>query len=217
MEPGQAAAGYEGIRALGLESAALLCNTADAYLKAGETARAILWYRRALKCDPSYADASYNLSLASERVQDDIEAVPEFFLTTLWRKLSFLFSSDLWAVLFLLMLALTLAGVLLFVLSPAVAWRRTGFYGGIVALLLGAFSLGAALSQRSAYVRQDSAVVMSTVLEVRSSPASGQGDCLFLLHEGTCVRVLDNVGEWCNIQIADGRQGWVKHAGIEVI
>ena len=58
-----AAADYERISSMGLESAALYCNTGDAYFKDGNISMAILFYERALKLDPSYEDARYNLQL----------------------------------------------------------------------------------------------------------------------------------------------------------
>ena len=53
-----AASGYEMISDMGLESAALYCNTGNAYAKSGNVPMAILCYERALKADPSYEDAS---------------------------------------------------------------------------------------------------------------------------------------------------------------
>ena len=31
------------------------------------------------------------------------------------------------------------------------------------------------------------------------------------------VKILDDVGEWKNISLADGRQGWIKSSDIEII
>ena len=40
---------------------------------------------------------------------------------------------------------------------------------------------------------------------------------LFILHEGTRVKILDNVSGFSNIELADGRQGWISARDIEVI
>ena len=63
----------------------------------------------------------------------------------------------------------------------------------------------------------DEAIVMRPVTSVKSSPASGSAKDLFILHEGTKVRILDQVGSWNNIQLADGRQGWIPSDEIEII
>jgi SH3-like domain-containing protein len=52
---------------------------------------------------------------------------------------------------------------------------------------------------------------------VKSTPSQGGTD-LFILHEGTKVRVLDNsIGDWCEVSVPDGKQGWVETKQIEVI
>lgn len=40
---------------------------------------------------------------------------------------------------------------------------------------------------------------------------------LFVIHEGTKVTILDEVGSWRNISLADGRQGWIPASDIEII
>ena len=97
---------WQALEVSGAESVRLYCNIGDAWFKQGDVARAILYYERALKCDPSDADARYNLAFAQGFIQDKIESVPEFFLTTWVRRLGRALSSDLWAILFLVFLAL---------------------------------------------------------------------------------------------------------------
>ena len=58
---------------------------------------------------------------------------------------------------------------------------------------------------------------MRPVTSVKSAPSGESSSDLFILHEGTVVRVLDEVGEWNNIELADGRQGWILSDDIEVI
>ena len=61
------------------------------------------------------------------------------------------------------------------------------------------------------------AIVMRPVTSVKSSPSDASAKDLFILHEGTRVRILDNVGDYTQIEIADGRQGWIPAREIEVI
>ena len=209
--------GYDMISGMGLESAALYCNMADAYFKSGNISKAILNYERALKLDPSYEDARFNLELAESMIQDRIDPVPDFILKVWAKDICWLMDSDAWAVTFLVLLALALSMALLFVLAPSVAGRRTGFFTGIVFLLFAIASLSFSIWQKNDYMKADKAVVMRPVASVKSSPSTEAAQDLFVLHEGTKVEILDQVGSWSNIELADGRQGWIKTADIETI
>lgn len=209
--------GYEDISALGLESAALYCNMADGFFKQGNMPKAILNYERALKLDPSYGDARYNLELCNNMIQDRIDPVPEFILQVWARDLCYLMDSDAWAVTFIVLFALMLAMVLLFLLAPTTAGRRTGFFTAIVFLLFASASMSFSIWQKNDYMKTDSAIVMRPVVSVKSSPSAESSQDLFILHEGTKVEILDQVGSWSNIELADGRQGWIRSADMEAI
>ena len=213
----EAVEGYETMVGASLESAALWCNLGNAYYRTGNMPKAIVCYERALKVDPSYEDARFNLDFLNAQIQDRIDPVPELILKTWMRKVSHMLDSDAWAVCFLFLFALTLAMLLLFILSPGVAGRRAGFFTALVSLLLAAASLSFSLWQKSEYMKTDSAIVMRPVSSVKSSPSYESAKDLFVLHEGTKVWVIDSVGSWNNIELADGRQGWIPSSDIENI
>ena len=208
---------WSAIDAEGMEAPELYYNLGNAWFKAGDYAHAILYYERALKLDPSYSDARFNLEFANEFIQDKIESVPEFFLKTWTRKAGYLLSSDSWAVLFFILLTLALAGLLLFLLSDGSSSRRLGFFGGLAAFVLAIVCLSFSISQRAGYNRADSAIITTPVSSVKSSPGAESAKDLFILHEGTKVKLMDSVGEWFNIELSDGRQGWIKSSDLEVI
>lgn len=208
---------WEAILSTGEDSPELYYNLGNAFFKESDYPRAVLNYERALKLDPSYADARYNLEFAENFIQDKIEPVPEFMLKSLVRKLCYMMSSNAWAASFLVLLALALAMLLLFLLGSTAGMRRVGFFTGIVLLLLSMSSLSFSLWQKSDYDEADKAVVMAPVSSVKSSPSGTSSKDLFVVHEGTKVTILDDVSGWYNISLADGRQGWIKADELEVI
>lgn len=212
-----ASAAWTSIEESGQKSAKLYYNLGNAWFKQGNYPKAILNYERALRLDPSYSDARYNLEFTSNFVQDKIEPVPEFILKSVARKVCYVMGSNAWAVIFLVLLAAALVMGLLFLLGSSVGKRRAGFYCGIVLLLLSAGALSFSIWQKSDSVKTDTAVVMSPVSSVKSSPSSGSSKDLFVIHEGTKVTILDEVGSWKNIALADGRQGWITSNELEVI
>lgn len=212
-----ASTAWTSIEESGQKSAKLYYNLGNAWFKQGNYPKAILNYERALRLDPSYSDARYNLEFTGNFVQDKIEPVPEFILKSVARKVCYVMSSNVWAVIFLVLLAAALMMGLLFLLGSSVGKRRTGFYCGIVLLLLSAGALSFSAWQKSDSMKTDTAIVMSPVSSVKSSPSSGSSKDLFVIHEGTKVTILDEVGSWKNISLADGRQGWLPAADLEVI
>ena len=201
----------------GLESARLYCNIGDAFFKDGNVSMAILNYERALKLDPSYIDARFNLDLLNSSIQDRIDPVPELILKTWMRKVCYLADSDDWAVAFLVLFAVFAALMLLFLLGRSVSARRIGFFAGIAVLLVALTCLGFSQWQRKAYMSADEAIIVRPVTSVKSSPSGESSKDLFILHEGTKVKLLDRVGTWSNIELADGRQGWMQSSDMEVI
>ena len=213
----KAAQSWEAIREAGLESSELYYNIGNAYFKAGDLSHAILGYERALKLDPTNDDAKFNLEFAQNDVQDNIEEIPEIFIEVIGHKMCRILPSDTWAVLFILLLAASLGLALLFLLGGTPRARKSGFICGIVSLVLCLLCLDFAFRQRTEYRSTDSAIVTSAVISVKSSPDAQNGKDLFVLHEGTKVRILNEVGAWKNIELADGRQGWLNESDIEII
>ena len=208
---------WQSIVDAGFESAPLLTNLGSACFKEGDLAHAILYYEKALKVDPSYEDARYNLEFSRTFLKDRTESVPEFFVATWIRSLRQSLSADVWAVCFLVLLAGALALALLFLLGRSSAARKAGFFAGLVALLLSLVCLGFSLRLRAEYSSQSSAIVVAPVTVVRSAPDNNTGTDLFVLHEGTKIKMLDSVGSWTNISLSDGRQGWILSKEIEII
>jgi SH3-like domain-containing protein len=63
---------------------------------------------------------------------------------------------------------------------------------------------------------KDCAIIFSESVYVKSSPDDESTD-LFILHEGTKVEVLDSVGQWNKIKLANGNIGWISKDTFKII
>lgn len=207
---------YEELLRQGVHSSKLYYNLGNSWFKQERMGKAILNYSRALLLDPTDEDTQYNLDMANVRIVDKIDSVPEFFLKTWFRKLGQNFSSDTWAVMGLVFLGITFAAVILWLLAATLPLRKLGFYGGIVALLLCIVSTLYAQNQRTRLLHSDEAIVMNLVAPVKSSPGAGSKD-IFVLHEGTKVRMLEQLDGWTEIILSDGNKGWIASNAIEAV
>ena len=73
-----------------------------------------------------------------------------------------------------------------------------------------------AWNQKSDFTSHDTAIIMKPVSSVKSSP-DNSGKTLFILHEGTKVKLLEQIGGWQRVELSDGRQGWIISVDIEII
>lgn len=207
---------YEQILSRGLGSVKLYYNLGNAYFKQERLGKAILFYNRALRESPGNDDIRYNLSVAEARTKDNIERIPEFFLTTWMRGIRHTMGCTAWSLVSLALMAVMLALFLVYLLSQRLSLRKAGFYGTVVAGVLFVFTSWFALGERREMLDDTRAVVMPASTAVKSSPDKSATD-LFVLHEGTVVEIADRLDGWCEIVIADGKKGWIECKTIEVI
>lgn len=212
----EAADAWESVASLGLSSPELFYNIGNAYFRQENYSRAILNYERAQRLDPSNKDIQHNLSFANEFIQDKIESVPEVFFEAWGRKICWALPSNTWSVLFFIFLAVALALAVTFLMGAG-RLKKISFYSSIVMLLIALLCVDFAQWQRSDSIKNTSAIIMRAVSSVKSSPSSSSSKDLFILHEGTKVKVIDTVGEWSNIELSDGRQGWMQSSDMEII
>lgn len=194
----------------------LFFNLGNAYFRAHEIARAILNYERALRLNPRFVDARYNLELAQARVLDNIIAPEPFFLKRLINKLISDFTSNQWFYFSWILFIVSLICFLLFVFGRSRTLRKISFGLAVAILAISMSSLTISVVRKNQFLNHQEAIVMIGVITVKSSP-DRSGTHLFELREGTKVRVVNTLGDWVEIMIADGRIGWVERRQVEKI
>lgn len=212
----EAIEGYEAIAAAGYESAALYYNLGNSYYRSGELGRAVLNYERARLLAPRDPEIRHNLEVVRREIPDQLEQVPEFFLSRWWRIWREALSPGAWGVLGLLLLWAGIGGLALWLLGPRRQYRKWGFVAGVALLMLSVlpFALGAG---RQAYrIDTDVAVILSENVVLRSAP-DPQSQSILTLHEGLTVDLLDTIGDWYKVRLSDGEQGWLPMEALEEV
>ncbi len=212
----QALEQYNAVILSGKESADLYYNMGNAAYRSNSIGHSILYYEKALKLEPSHEDAMHNLDFVSRYRLDTFEQVPVLFLGAWITGFVQLFPEQIWSILALLFFIFTLAGLLIYLFSRRMLLKKSAFISGLVALLMFVITLFAALSRHRDIVNPDTAIILAPSVVVRSSP-SESGTELFILHEGTKVKVSEEVSGWQNIKVIDGREGWILADDFEAI
>jgi tetratricopeptide (TPR) repeat protein len=197
-------------------SAELFYNLGNAYFKLTDYPSAILFYERAIKQNPSYDDAIYNLNVANMRITDKIEPLPELFYQVWFRKIVNLLNSNQWAWVFLFILYFGLILFAIYILSARLKLRKLGFYAGFLLFILATFAFYFGSVRYKENVKEQNAIIFIARSPVKSSP-SEMGTDLFFIHAGTKVKIIDQIGNWVKIKIPDGNQGWIESDHFEVI
>lgn len=207
---------YEQVLDRGYESAGIYYNLGNAYYKANQLAPAILNYERARLREPGNEDIRYNLQLARSQITDRIENMPDFFISRWIRQLIDFFPSDIWATISMVTFLAFLALFSVYLYSQRVGLKKTGFWVGLLALVIAVASFVFAFRQKEEVMDSEQAIVFAPKVTVKSSPAESGTD-LFVIHEGTKVYIEDNMGEWFEIRLSDGSQGWLRKKNVEPI
>ncbi len=207
---------FEAIEAAGMHSADLYYNIANSYFQQAALGKAILYYERALQLAPSDKDIQHNLRVARYDLEDDIEALPPFFLRAWWNSLRDVLSSSTWAKLGLLLLWLGIAGLIAWQLALARSQRKLGFSLGIGLSLLSILPFALAYSKHQVEQHSGYGIIINKEIALRHAAEADSGKIVDL-HEGTKVQLLDQISTWHKIRLANGEEGWLPEGVFEEI
>tara|TARA_B110000503_G_scaffold143634_1_gene246516 strand:+ start:1923 stop:2684 length:762 start_codon:yes stop_codon:yes gene_type:complete len=211
----EAQAGYEQIVATHLHFDSEF-NLGNSFFKQSKLGQSILHFERAKRLDPSNADLENNLLLANARVIDRIETLPTAGIEDLWERMLSPGRFPLW---FRLMIGFWTLGFVLLALrlwQSSVGNRRIAGTLGSSLLVIAAVFIALAYGSSKRINSSQEAIIMVDLANVLSEP-SAVASTLFVLHEGTKVRILQKVDEQCEIAIANGNVGWLSTRNLEEI
>jgi tetratricopeptide (TPR) repeat protein len=191
-------------------------NIGNSYYRINKIAPAILNYERALLLSPGDKDARFNLEIAKLKTVDKIEPIGEFFLTDWFLAVQNVYSTNQWGRIALTGFILFIGSLILFFFTRKVVVKKMGFYSGIVLLVLVVLANIFAYSQKKKLTDRKTAIVFAATVNIKSSP-DNSGTDLFILHEGAKVEIKNQLGNWKEIETADGNVGWIKSEEIEII
>ena len=216
MKYDSAALLYQAVIDSGYQSPELYYNLGNTYYKLQEIPTAILFYEKALKLNPNNENIEHNLNLCNSMIPDRIEEIPQLFFIRWYKGLYNYYPIDTWAYIGLGLFSLFAFLMLLYFLSGKMALRKIGFWGGIFVLLLSAFTFFLTSQKYSSFKEHKEAIIFTPSITIKSSPTKNSID-LFVIHEGTKVEILDQVGEWRKIKIQNGSIGWIESENLQII
>jgi hypothetical protein len=143
--------------------------------------------------------------------------LPRLFFVNWWLGLINILPSARWAVIAVVCLWLGTACAACSLPLFRLIWlRRFLRLAAACALLVSLAALTCAMQRSGIENDHSQAILMAETVSVRSAP-DDQSTSLFVLHEGVKLQVLDVVGNWNKIRLADGKVGWIPASAMERI
>jgi tetratricopeptide (TPR) repeat protein len=201
---------YDSILTKGLESSKLYYNLGNCHYKTQDWANAIWHYEKSLQFDKNEKTLQ-NLELAKLKIIDRIEPLPQLFYKKWWNNLIQLLSTKTWQILALLFIWISLISKLIKQVNNS---KKEYFSRFFITLALALLFITYSSFQEN-HTKKEAVIFTKTVI-VNSAPTSNSTN-LFPLHSGTKVVIIDIIGDWINIKIANGNSGWILHNSVKVL
>lgn len=203
-------------------STTLFYNLGNTYYRQGNLGKAIVYYERALKLDPSNSDARTNLEFVKGKIADkepDSSSVIGKAVDNIINS----FHADAWAWIALALFAIFIGAAAAYLFSEAVLVRKTAFFGGMLVFVLTVCAVAISFAAANRVESDKYAIILPPAAQLSTSPreARSQSEQAFLLHEGTKVEVIDSVsspgegGKWLEVKVPTGERAWIKSTDVE--
>jgi tetratricopeptide (TPR) repeat protein len=207
---------YNTILEKGFESGELLYNLGNAHFKIGEFAPAIVNYERAKKILGHNKELKHNLALVQYRLRDKIEPVPQLFIVEMWDNIKNLFTISSYQFFILFIFTLFIINMTLFFWYKSYILKKRMFIVSVIVGIIFVFFVTAFTFKIIEEKNNKFAVLFIQELKVKSSPDESGTD-IFQIHYGIKFQIIDELGQWYKIEIPDGKNGWIKKQGFEII
>jgi len=191
-------------------------NLGNAYYKCDRLAPAILNFERALRLNPGDADARFNLEMCQARIVDKIDPIGMFLISRWYHSLGNLLNSNGWAYVSILFFLLFIGCLFAYFFARRRWLKKSGFFAGILLLAFSTLSLVYSAQASQRITTPDEAILFTLSVTVKSSPDKSGTD-LFVLHEGSKLKIRSVLGEWSEIELEDGNVGWLLSKDIQII
>ena len=201
---------YQLILSSNQESPELYYNLANSFFKNNEIHKAIYYYEKTLKIKPDFDDAKENLEICNLQLIDKIEEIPELFITSIYNQILNFLTIKNWMYLTLFMIWIS------FLLFAYNSYTKKNNRAVLYLILLSFCLLFITTNNYNQKTNIREAIIYSSVIDVMSAP-SLQSTNLFNLHFGTKVTVEDQIENWVNIRLANGKKGWILIENIKEI
>lgn len=207
---------YLKITEAGQESPELYYNIGNAYYKLGDFPKSILYYEKTLKLDNSFDDARFNLKVVNQKIIDKINDIEPFFLFKWFESVKNFLSVSGLSILFIALFFVSAGFFISVYFVNSGKLKKSFLVISLVSFIISLLSLSTAAFSKYSAEHSQFAIITTQTINIKSG-LDPTADVSFILHEGTKVKILEEMENWFKIKIGDGREGWLPKESVSII
>lgn len=199
----------------GQVSWALFYNLGNTFYRLNDMPKAILYYEKARKLNPSETDILENLKIAKNNIEDKSSTFSDSDILSFFNKIIYAAHSNTWAILSLVSLFAMAFLIIGTYLLNKVSIKRAFLLFALAFLALSIIMYAFSQIQKSEFTKSE-AIIMESSVTITSEPKENATN-LFILHAGSKVEIIETNQDWVKIKYDNDKSGWMHSNQLEII
>jgi len=197
-------------------SAELYYNLANAYYRLDSIASSVYYYEKALQLNPNDREIIDNLELVNKTLVDDIDPITPPLAESILNSFSNIFYFETWGYISIFFSFLIVALFLSYYFASSTRIKRLTF---VLLCISSIFMLASLINGNKGYdnyLNNEYAIIYSYETDLKTEP-NFRSETLFMLHEGTKVKVIENYNNWIKIRLVNGQVGYIQLIDVKIL
>lgn len=206
---------YLGIIENGYHSSEVYYNLGNTNYKIGNVAETNYYFEKAKMLSPNDEMIINNLEFAKNMTMDSIETLPQTQINLFFNDLLAFMTTDNWSMLTMLTLWIVCILFLIYSFSKSIFTKRIFFSSGVLSFLIFIFFIYITISKHG-QENIKKGIIFDKEIGVWTEP-NQRTEVLFFLHEGTKLKIIDELEGWSKILISNGSEGWIENNSVRLL
>jgi len=200
----------------GEHSKQLYFNLGNTYYKLNDIPNSIYYYEKALKLDPNDIDTLNNLAYTQNMLIDKIDVLPSNQLSNILINISNFLSINQWLSFGIISIYIFLLLFILYFLKRDSNSKKKYFTFSSILFCISIVFIVTGVTKFENQKSNTEAIIFDKKIDFRTEP-NYRSDVQFNLHEGTKVKLKEELGDWVLVELSNGASGWVELNSIKKI
>lgn len=206
---------YETILNQSFKHPDIYYNLGSAYYRTDEIGEAIWAFEKGLQLSPRDKDLRFNLELANTRIRDRIEMPETILILEQYRAVKK--SVTLMDVL-LIAASILMIAALIYFLKMYNQWRSIWLSRLIISLVVLSVLIHLmALDKYFELSDTNEIIIVESEVNIFSAPFDRRESTIFRLHEGVKAEITQDQQDWLEIELIDGKKGWIQSDKVRIL